>query len=261
MPRAHRMRSYRAFSGLTLVALVWAIVPPSAQTTVRQQSAERDPQAILHTESYVRRPALLERIITAPRTDISFTTPSPDRKWFVRLTGSDRVDVATYGKPHVNLGGLQIETRANRTRTLTTSTRHGIVLLDPATQATRVIETPRDASISSPAWSADGAYLAFIANFEDASYLYVADVANGRSSRVSRTPLLVTLNTTLEWSGDAVAAVFLPGDRGPAPGFRNKSIAARAGVRLTGARDPPQGIHPPPLRPPFDRGQLRSYTT
>src|SRR5260221_8454531 len=57
-------------------------------------------------------------------------TPSPDRKWFVRLTGSDRGDVATYGKPHVNLGGLQIETRANRARTLTTSTRHGIVLLD-----------------------------------------------------------------------------------------------------------------------------------
>src|SRR5258706_8039262 len=71
MPRAHRMRSYRAFSGLTLVALVWAIVPASAQTTVRQQSTEWDPQAILHTESYVRPPALLERIITAPRTDIS----------------------------------------------------------------------------------------------------------------------------------------------------------------------------------------------
>src|SRR5215203_75493 len=43
-----------------------------------------NPQQVLRTETYVKPPADVERIIMAPRVDISFTTPSPDRKWFVR---------------------------------------------------------------------------------------------------------------------------------------------------------------------------------
>lgn len=255
------MRTFRAIAGLSLVALSSRAVPTSAQSAVRQQVADWDPQAVLHAESYVRPPALLERIITTPRTDISFTTPSPDHRWFVRLTGADRGEISAYGKPHVNLGGLQIETRANRARALTTSTRRGIVLLDPATQATRVIETPKEASISSPSWSPDGAFLAYIANFEDASFLYVAEVATGRSTRISRTPLLATLTTTPEWSGDAVAAVFIPDERGPAPVFGTKGIASGPEVRLTESRALPQVVHPALLRTPFDKDQLRYYTT
>src|SRR5919112_1657747 len=67
----------------------------------------------------------------AARTDISFTTPSPDRKWFLRTPAADRGSIEDYGKPHIYLGGVQVDTRANRARSLTTSTRNGIVLVDP----------------------------------------------------------------------------------------------------------------------------------
>jgi dipeptidyl aminopeptidase/acylaminoacyl peptidase len=242
------------------VLLTFGSAIASAQNVAPQ---EWNPQQVLRTETFVRPPAVVERIIMTPRTDISFTLPSPDRKWFVRTSGADRGDINEYGKEHVNLGGLQVETKANRARTLTTSTRRGITLIDPRTQATRTIETPKDASISAPVWSPDGSRLAYIANFDNASYAYVAEASNGKASRLSSTPLLATLVSTLEWTGDgsSVAVVLVPDGRGPEPVFGNKGIADGPQVRLTESRALPQVIHPALLENPYDKARLKYYTT
>ena len=228
-----------------------------------QSSTNWDPQQILHTETYVKPPAVVERIIMSPRTDISFANPSPDRKWFVRTIGLDRGDVAEYGKEHMNLGGLQIETKANRARTLTTSTRRGLVLIDPRTMATRTIETPKDASISGPTWSPNGTQIAYIANADDGSYLYVADVSSGKATRVTKMPLLATLVTSVEWTGDgnSVAVVIVPEMRGAMPVFGNKGIADGPQVRLTESRALPQVIHPSLLENPYEKALLKYLTT
>ena len=39
--------------------------------------------------------------------------------------GTDRGDIDDYGKAHIYLGGVQIDTKANRARSLTTSTGRG----------------------------------------------------------------------------------------------------------------------------------------
>src|SRR5712672_1572641 len=120
---------------LVAAAAVVFVLPLSAQnnasTSVTQQGW--NPQQVLRTETYVKPPADVERIIMAPRVDISFTTPSPDRRWFLRTPGMDRGDIEDYGKPHIYLGGVQIDTKANRARSLTTSTHTGITLIDPRT--------------------------------------------------------------------------------------------------------------------------------
>ncbi len=251
-------QSYR----IAVIALVSAAVAPLARA---QNAAPQswDPQQVLRTETFVRPPAVVERIIMAPRTDISFTMPSPDRKWFVRTSGADRGDINEYGKEHINLAGLQVEAKANRARTLTTSTRRGLTLVDPRTMATRAIETPKDASISAPTWSPDGARLAFIANFEGASYAYVADASSGKSTRLSSTPLLATLVSSLEWTGDgsSIATVLVPEHRGPVPVFGNKGIADGPQVRLTESRALPQVIHPSLLENPYDKAMLKYHTT
>src|SRR5438309_4313988 len=135
----------------------------AGSATVTQQGW--NPQQVLRTESYVKPPAVIERIIMAPRVDISFTNPSPDRRWFIRTPGADRGDIQEYGKSHVNLGGLQIDTKANRARSVTTSTHTGIELVDPRTQATKKIETPKGATITAPTWSPSGTQIAYIASF------------------------------------------------------------------------------------------------
>jgi len=222
-----------------------------------------NPQQILRTETYVKPPAAIERIIMAPRTDISFTNPSPDRHWFIRTPGADRGDIEEYGKSHIYLGGLQVDTKANRARSLTTSTHTGITLVDPHTNATKTIETPKGASISSPTWSPDGRQIAYIANFDAASQIYVADVASGKSQQVTKTPILGTLVTTVDWMPDskAIVTVLVPDNRGPAPTHGKNGVEDGPQVRITDSRALPQVIHASLLEDPHDKAMLKYYAT
>ncbi|HEY6219690.1 MAG TPA: prolyl oligopeptidase family serine peptidase, partial [Gemmatimonadaceae bacterium] len=222
-----------------------------------------DPRKILRTETWVTPPADVEKIIKAPRTDISFSMPSPDRKWFLRAPGLDRGDVDAYGKTHLYLAGIPIDTKANRSRTLTTSTKTGLVLVDPRTNATKTIETPKGATISAQTWSPKSNQVAYIANFDDASYLYVADVASGKSTQLTKTPLLSTLMTGVEWTGDgkSIAIVLVPDNRGPAPTHGKNGIEDGPEVRLTESRIVPQVVHYSLLQDPHDKALLIYYGT
>src|ERR1035437_9460513 len=253
----HRMRWVRrvfvAVAGATFFAS-----PAVAQTLAGQSDHD-----LLTTETYVRPPAVVDRIIMAQRTDITFAQPSPDRKWFLKSPGRDRGDVAQFGKPHIYLGGIQVDAHANRARSLTTSTHLGLVLVDPKSGATKTIETPKGASISAQVWSPTGAQVAYIANFDDASHVFVADVATGKSVQVTKAPLLATLVTTVEWTADGknLVAVVVPDGRGPAPVFGNKGVADGPEVRLTESRTIPQAVHPSLLEDPFEKAELKYYTT
>lgn len=247
---------------LALVLLSASTAVAQSNAAVTQQDAW-DPQRILKTETFVRPPANVERIIMSPRTDISFTAPSPDRKWFLKTAGTDRGDIAAYGKPHIYLAGLVLDTLANRARSLTTSTRQQLVLVDPRTNATRAIETPKGASISAQSWSPAGTHVAFIANFQNASHLYVADASTGKSAQLTRTPLLATLMTSFEWTGDGKAIVVaqVPDARGAKPTHGSNGIEDGPQVRLTESRIIPQVIHYSLLEDPHDKDLLKYYTT
>src|ERR1043166_4903035 len=241
---------------VALSAATIVVLPLAAQNNVVQQGW--DPQQILRTEAYVKPPAVVERIIMAAPCDISFTNPSPDRKWFLRTPGAERGDIDKYGAAHVNLGGLQIDTKANRARTLTTSTHMGLLLVDPATNVTKSIETPKGATISAPTWSPAGNQIAYIANFDDASYVYVADVATGKSVQLTKTPLVATFVTGIDWTADgkSLVTVLVPDGRGPAPTHGKNGVETGPQVRLTESRAAPQVIHPALLEDPHDRAML-----
>jgi len=237
----------------------------SAAATNAGAAAEKawDPQEILRTERYVMPPANVERMILTPRTDISFTDANADRSWFLRTTGKDRGDVATYGKPHIYLGGLQVDTRANRARSVTTSTTTGLLLVNPRTGAAKTLQTPAGASISAQTWSPSGTQIAYLANFDDASYVYVVDVASGRSTQLSRTPVLATLVTSLDFTADgrSIITVLVPDGRGAAPTHGPNGIEDGPQVRLTEGRAVPQPVHASLLEDPHDKALLKHHTT
>jgi len=222
-----------------------------------------DPQEILKAERFVRPPANVERAIMTPRTDISFDTPNADKSWFLRTTGLDRGTVATWGLPHLFLGGLQVDPRANRARSLTTGTKTGLVLVNPRTGATRTIQTPAGATISGETWSPNGTQVAFVANFPDASYAYVADAATGRSTQVSRSPLLATFVTGLDFTADgkSLLAVLVPDGRGAMPTHGPAGIEDGPQVRLTRGRAAPHPVYASLLEDPHDQALLKYFTT
>ena len=245
---------------LAAAALVGLAATASAQPA---PSAPWDPQQILRTESFVKPPANIERMIMTPRVDISFTAPSPDARWFLRTSGADRGDIKAFGAPHIWLGGLQIDTRANRARSVTTSTRTGIILVDPRTGAERRFPAPAGTTISSPIWSPTGSHVAYMVNTPSGSYAHVLDVATGRSVRLSERPLLATLVTDLEFTADgrAVVAVLVPSNRGPVPTHGEGDIEDGPQVRLTESRAVPQPVHFSLLGDPHDKALLRYHTT
>jgi dipeptidyl aminopeptidase/acylaminoacyl peptidase len=241
-------------------------LPLSAQDNNSPVTADGrpwDPQEILRAERFVRPPANLERMILAPRVDISFTTPSPDRSWFLKTTGPTRNDILARGKEHIYLGGLEIDTRANRARSLTTSNAKGLVIVNPRTGATRTIETPRGATISAQTWSPDGRQIAYIGNLEAASHAFVSDVATGKSVQVTRTPLNPTLYTDLEFTADSksLIVVLAPENRGAAPTHGPSSIEDGPTVRMTDGRALPQRVYASLLMDPHDKELLKHYTT
>jgi dipeptidyl aminopeptidase/acylaminoacyl peptidase len=238
-----------------------AAAPLSAQQA--PAASGWDPQQILRTEAFVKPPANIERMIMAPRVDISFTSPSPDARWFLRTAGADRGDIKAYGAPHIWLGGLQIDTRANRARSVTTSTRTAIVLVDPRTGAERTFAAPAGTTISSPVWSPRGTHVAYMVNTPAASYAYVLDVATGRSTRLSERPLLATMVTDLDFTADGrhVVALLVPTNRGPVPTHGEGDIEDGPQVRLTESRAVPQPVHFSLLADPHDKALLKYHTT
>ncbi|HSA56676.1 MAG TPA: prolyl oligopeptidase family serine peptidase [Gemmatimonadaceae bacterium] len=267
MPRRPRARPWLAVA-LTTIAFV--ALPVQAQsgaagTRTGATNAQEgwNPEEVLRAEKYVRPPAVVERIITAPRTDISFDTPSPDRQWFLRAQMPDRGTIADYGKPHLYLAGVAIDPNANRARQLTMRGATSLVLVNPRTQAARTIAAPAGATITGQAWSPNGSQVAYIANFPTASHLYVADAATGRSTQLTRTPLLATLVTSLDWTADgrSIVTVLVPDGRGPAPTHGPNGIEDGPQVRLTEGRRIPQRMHWSLLEDPHDQALLKYHTT
>ena len=173
-------------------------------------------QDLLSKRGYQEPPEQIKKIVLAPRHEnISLTNLSPDRKYFLNSIGDGLVPVERLGLPYMNLGGVQIDTVANRARSMNTSSSVGFRLIPAAGGPELKIETPANARVSAPDWSPDGKQIAYYAHFKEGTYIYVANVATGKSVRVTARPVLATLNTSFEWSGDGkyILTVLIPEKR------------------------------------------------
>lgn len=262
---SHRLRVASPLAGLVLLAALASV--GHAQTTVAQRSDAAPPSsdsAILAAETYVRPPAVIERLVTAPRDNnvtLASETQSPDHRWFFKLVSGGMPSVQTFGKPHYYLGELQVDYQANRSRVLTDRGAAKLEVINGLTGAVRTIATPQGATISSAQWSPDGARIAYIANFESATRLYVADVASGKSHAVGAVSLLATLVTEPQWTvdGKGLVAVILPEGR-KAPPVR-PAIATGPEVRITDGQKDKTRVYATLLQTPYDEALLEYYIT
>ena len=254
--------SHRSSLGAAVALLIALATPAAAQEVAQQGDAAL--KAILAKETYIRPPAAIEKIVAAPwYQNVTLSNQSPDRRHFLKLQSEGLPSVQQFGKPHYYLGGLQVDYKANRARTLTTRGAAGLEIIDAATGQSRSIETPKGATVSSAQWSPDGSEIAYLANFDDGSHLYIADVGTGKSRRISKTPLLATLVTGVEWTsgGKALLTVLVPDNRGAEP--THPAIETGPQVKIVGGTKNKTRTYRDYslLQDPHDRDRFEYFTT
>jgi dipeptidyl aminopeptidase/acylaminoacyl peptidase len=222
-------------------------------------------KALLAKEGYQVPPDAIAKLVLAPRhLNVTLAQPSPDRRFFLKQESEGLPSVKDFGKPHNYYGGLQVDPKANRNRTLTTRGGIGLSLIDALTGKSTTIQIPAGATVSAPAWSPDGKQLAFIANFETASHVFVADIATAKSVQMTnvKNPLLATLVQQVDWTADgkSVIAVVIPDGRGAEP----QKPAIATGPRVETWMEPvksPQRQFWSLMKEPWEFEQLKYYTT
>lgn len=171
-------------------------------------------------EKYQTPPDEIADEVMAPRhRNVTLSNLDPSREYFINDLGGGSPSLSALAKKYYNLGGLQFNPDANRSRNYTTQTSDGLELIAARTGDTNTIETPDDAIITSTEWSPDGSKVAFFAHFDDATHIYVADTETGESTRLTDQPVLAILNTDFEWSADGsyIYTVLVPENRGAEP--------------------------------------------
>jgi dipeptidyl aminopeptidase/acylaminoacyl peptidase len=205
----------RAAPVLLLLLIPLRIAGQSAQTSNTSWADE-----IIKQETYATPPRELAEAVLAPRhLNISLTNASPDKKWFLDEIGDGPVAMKTFSKPFHELGGVFIDFKANRARALTIRNNVGIQVISAADGSKRPIQIPAGARVSNATWSPDSSSVAFFIHSDDATHIWIADVATGKSRQLTKTPLLATFVPSFEFTADGktIAAVLVPEARSPMP--------------------------------------------
>ena len=175
---------------------------------------------IIKQDSYATPPRELAEAVLAPRhLNITLANASRDKKWFLDEIGDGPVVMKTFSKPFHELGGVFVDFKANRARALTTRNNVGIQIINAADGTRKQVQIPAGARVSNATWSPDGSSIGFFVHTDDATHIYVADVATLKSRQLTKTPVLATLVTSFEFSADGknIAAVLVPDGRAPMP--------------------------------------------
>ncbi len=193
---------------------------PTPSAPAARTAAPSADDLLLNKEGYQTPPPDLADAVLAPRyLNVTLGNLSPDKKWFLNMIGDGPVVMKTFSKPFDELGGLFIDFKANRSRTLTISNSIGIQLISAADGTKKTIQLPPAARVTNATWSPDSSSIAYYVHRDDATEIWIASVATGQSRQLTTTPILATLVTTFAFSADgkSIVTVFPPDGRGPRP--------------------------------------------
>lgn len=158
---------------------------------------------ILKAEGYIRPSKTIEDAVTAPWSDNVTGGSLNPQNTHMLITDSDGMPLlSSVGTEHINLGGMQFDTVAERDRTMTMRSQSGLSVMEVSTGKKTKVSVPNGVRVTGARWSPDGKMVAFIGLTERETSLYVADISNGRSKKVAD-GLRMTEVTNFDWLGDS----------------------------------------------------------
>jgi dipeptidyl aminopeptidase/acylaminoacyl peptidase len=218
--RGSAKRLLCAAPALLLVLIPLGLAAQSGQTAQPPTGPSTWADEVIKQETYATPPKELADAVLTPRyLNIALGNLSPDKKWFLDEIGDGPVAMKTFSKPFHELGGVFVDYRANRARALTIRNSAGIQIISAADGSRKPIQVPPGTRVSNAAWSPDSASIAYLVHTEDATHVWAADIATGKSRQLTKTPLLATLVTNFEFSTDGknIGVVLIPDGRAAMP--------------------------------------------
>src|SRR5262245_49506562 len=176
---------------------------------------------VLQYEGYVMPPPELARAVLAPREmNVTLGNPSPDKKWFLDEINDGPTPMSIFGRSFDEMGGVFIDWRANRLRSVSLRNTTGLQIFSAVDGTRKAVATPAGARITNSRWTPDGTGIIYMAMTDDASHLWVTDLATNKPRQITKTSLLTTFVTTFTYLGTGskqIVAVFPPDGRTPRP--------------------------------------------
>ena len=228
---------------------------------VGTNSFAQDKQDPLAAEGYITPPKEIASAVIAPwYKNVSVTNLSPDRSRYIVLERDGNISIADLGRAHLNLGGFQVDTAAQRERSMNSRTGVGLRVANIAGSGTVNIRIPAGARVSDPSWSPDGAKIAFYAHKSDGTWIYIANPQTGDSAPLTATPLKPTMTTTFQWveGGKSIVAVVRPADLVAPP---TQVVASSPKVQQTDQQPKRISAFPSLLQSTLDKALLEFYAT
>jgi dipeptidyl aminopeptidase/acylaminoacyl peptidase len=204
---------------LALVAQSGGQLPPGSATPL-PFTGPGWADKVINFEGYVAPPPELAAAVLAPReANITLSNPSPDKQWFLDEIGDGPVPMAIFSKPFDELGGVFIDFKANRLRSVTLRNTIGIQVISAADGSRKRITTPANMRVTGARWTPDGKGIAYMTLGDDATHVWITDLATNKPRQITKTPLLLTFVTNFEFvnNGRQISAVFPPDGRTPRP--------------------------------------------
>ena len=255
---------------LTLALTLWPSAPLDAQqrgagAAAAQAQADEpvDPRIqVLKAEDYLEPPQeILDAVLATTIEDLRISNMDPTGRHFMRTVGDGFPSLARFAKKHYDLGQFMVDPVANRDRRLTTRSDVGIEVYTADAQLVTEIDVPDGARVSNAQWSPDGSRIAFFAHFPDATHIYVADIDDGDSRRLTRTPVLATNVNSFDWSddGEHIVTVLIPQNRGPEPA--EPAVPETPKVRMTTPERNTLRTYFDLLEDPYEKQLVHYYST
>jgi dipeptidyl aminopeptidase/acylaminoacyl peptidase len=248
----------RLIQAVLSLALLLVLNAPAVAQDVN--ASIENAKELLAKETYVRPPDVITKLVTAPwHLSVSLTQPSPDRRFFLKEQRDGLPTVNAFGKPHLYFGGLQVDPAA-----IAPGANHAeppaLSLVDATTGASTTIETPKGATVSATSWSPDGKQLAprQLRDCDACSW----PTSRRKSTQVTKTPLLATLVTAVDWTVDGknLLVVLVPEPRAPQPVKPVVATGPRVQVWTEGKASPQRNFFSL-LEEPYDAALMEWYVT
>jgi dipeptidyl aminopeptidase/acylaminoacyl peptidase len=160
---------------------------------------DAQPETQLDRAGYRRPPDPIPQILVAEPTPALSLSPARDR--LALLARRNLVDLEELAAPELKLAGVRINPRtAGPSRA---GCYYGLAFQPLESEAEpRPVALPTGTRLSSPRWSPDGRYLAFLSTVANGIEVWVADAAEASAWRLLGPEVSATLGAGLQWAPD-----------------------------------------------------------